>query len=178
MPACCNPRVLHPPERLGFFPGSLQPWGQDPGSSRGWSIPGPGGAASAEARGGLSAAGLCWGLVPGRELPGHWQVMSLPLRLSPFGPRRASPRRTRECALLDSGKYSGHLQIKARRSRGGVGGGSSCSFTGERQGGGAAEETQAEAAAGEGTLRSPARLAGHSFRPPASGLGHRARELV
>lgn len=97
--------ALGPGSRL--LPGVVHPWN--------W------GTASAEARGGLSAAGLCWGLGPGRELPGHWQVMSLPLRLSPLGPRRASPGRTRECALLDSGKYSGHLQIKARRARGGVG---------------------------------------------------------
>ena len=41
-PGCPNPGALHPRDRLDLLPRVLHPWGRDPGSSSGRSIPGPG----------------------------------------------------------------------------------------------------------------------------------------
>lgn len=177
LPRLLQPRRAAPPGRVGLLPrvapalgpgsrllpGAVQPWAW-------W-------AASAEAGGCLSAADLCQDLGRSGELPGHWQAVSLPLRVCPPGvcapplDERATVRfRTRANILVI-------YKLKHTGRGVGWGGGSSCGFTEERHGGGTAEDTQVEEAAGEGTVGRRARLAGHPLWPPASGLGHQAQRF-
>lgn len=103
-----QPRRAAPPRRVGLLPRVAPALGLAGGLRRGrgrpvagGSLPGPGPR--------WRASGALAGGVPAPPCV-------------PSGPMRASPGRTRNCALQDSGKYSGHLQVKAHRARGGWGG--------------------------------------------------------